>query len=164
MRPRTGPEGWDTPVEGWEPVDMPSWVGRTEQYISGNQDPERVEIRYFRRTSDSAAMARVWLGPRSEGPPKHVHGGCQAAVLDELMGLSAWTTGRPCLAGTIQVEFRVPVPHSFAYTVEAFVELEEARKLRTRAHLIDEEGQLMTVATGTFVRLELSKFSEMAKS
>ena len=162
MSRRPEDDTWARPEAGWISLDLPQWLGRSQQYISGDADPDRVTLRHYQRPGDRALMTRVWVGPRTEGPPLHVHGGCQAALLDECMGISAWSTERPALAGTIQVEFRAPVPYGHAYTVEAFVEREDETKLFTRASLMDASGKVLTVATGTFVRRPLSFFAKMA--
>ena len=153
---------WMEGEEGWTLLRSPFWMSEHRQFLSGDGDPDRVQIRYYRRDRDQALMARVWVGPHAEGPPGHVHGGCLAAILDECMGLSAWITSRPCLAGRITVEFRRPVPLECAYTVEAFVEGEDGRKLSTRARFIDAAGQDLAVSEGTFIRMSLDRLAELA--
>jgi len=148
--------------EGWTRLEAPSWMGDRRQFIAGDHDPERLMLHYFRRESDQALMARVWLGPAAEGPPGHVHGGCLAAVLDECMGLSAWITNRPCLAGRITVEFRKPAPHGCVYTVEAVVASEEGRKLFTQARITHATQGDVAVSEGTFIRMSMERLAKLA--
>ena len=53
----------------------------------------------------------VHFGPDCEGPPRSVHGGCSAAVLDAIAGIAAYRTARmPCVTANLSVNYREKIP------------------------------------------------------
>lgn len=55
--------------------------------------------------------AKAWFGPRTEGPPAHVHGGAQAAFMDQTMGFTAGMySGAPCVVAKLTVNMRKSLP------------------------------------------------------
>jgi acyl-coenzyme A thioesterase PaaI-like protein len=65
---------------------------------------DRTRVEYFRK-ADSTAVAKAWFGPRTEGPPGFVHGGCIAAVLDEAWGAAVWAESHESVSGKPTVKF-----------------------------------------------------------
>lgn len=81
----------------------------------------------------------VWFGSRTAGPPSHVHGGCQAAVLDEMMGSTAWHLGLPVVAAHINVEFLTMIPVRAQYHLKGRILSKENRKIRIQAEIFSDE-------------------------
>jgi len=138
------------PEPGWTPL-TPFWEALgTRSYVSSDDDGDRIRVRYF---SDDAGgtWARAAFGPGAEGPPGHVHGGALAALLDEAMGMAALATGRVCVAGRIEVDFRSMVRLGEVVTVELALGDATPKKVPVRATLRRAGGTAACEATGLFV-------------
>jgi acyl-coenzyme A thioesterase PaaI-like protein len=114
---------------GWTPFDAPALVGETLRFVSGEPEGNRFRIRYF-KNAKGQLRARVWFGPETEGPPGHAHGGSIAAILDEVLGLAAWTAGYPIVVGNLNVSFRSLLPLQQVVTVKTEVVSAEGRKVK----------------------------------
>ncbi len=141
-----------------EPIEIGKAIGRGPVFVSGEPAGDRLRVRYFRRRSDGAMIAKAWFGPGSEGPPGHAHGGSIAAVLDEAMGLAAWVAGHAVVAGRLTTTFRAMLPLNREYTVEAWIERCSGRKITTKCHLTDGE-QIYAEGEALFVKLDAEKLS-----
>jgi len=148
------------PELGWTALDPLAGPPPTRSFVSGKQSWERLAVRYFVRDDDRALVGKVWFGPWAEGPPGYVHGGAIAAVLDEAMGAAAWMHGHTAVAVQLTTEFRAFTSiESIAY-IEASIAEVEARKVRTRAALLDAAGNRYAEAAALFITLDVSRFGE----
>ena len=129
----------------------PGSEGRS--FVSGDRDPSRIRVLYFRKEGDPCLHARVWLGPHAEGPPHHAHGGATTAVLDEAMGGACWMNGHAVVGARISVNFVRPVPLPFEGTVEAWIDRVEGRKVTVGARLAAADGAVLVEADGLFVMI-----------
>ncbi len=112
----------------WVVFDAPALVGASLRFVSAEPEGNRYRVRYFKNPAGEL-RARVWFGPETEGPPGHAHGGAMAAVLDEVLGLAAWTAGYPVVVGNLNVSFRNPLPLGEVVTVASQVTTVEGRKI-----------------------------------
>lgn len=112
----------------WTPFDAPALVGASLRFVSGEPDGNRYRVRYY-RDSQQQLRARIWFGPETEGPPGHSHGGAMAAVLDEVLGLAAWTAGYAIVVGNLNISFRNMLPLGSVVTVETSVVSAQGRKV-----------------------------------
>lgn len=112
----------------WVPFDAPALVGESLRFVSGEPDGNRFRARYY-RDGEQQLKARIWFGPETEGPPGHAHGGSVAAVLDEVLGLTAWAAGYPIVVGNLNVSFKNLLPLQKVITVEGKVISAEGRKV-----------------------------------
>jgi uncharacterized protein (TIGR00369 family) len=86
------------------------------------------------------------------------HGGVLATVLDEAMVWAAtWAGRRFCLCGEMTVRFRRPALVGQPLTVEARVEVNRPRIVKTIGVVRDEVGTVVAEATGTYVPLPADK-------
>ena len=138
-------------------------IGRSFLY-GPHADDSIMRIRWYRRAADEALIGKVWWGPGAQGPPGHAHGGSMAAVLDEALGSACWIAGQPAVAAELHTTFHEMLPLERVYTVEAWVERIEGRKIFTRGHIADHEGKRYTSATGLFVSLTVEHFRGLAGS
>lgn len=129
----------------------PGSEGRS--FASGDQSPDRIRLAFFRAEGDHRLHARVWLGPRAEGPPGHAHGGAIGAVLDEAMGGACWMHGHMVVAARFSVDFRAPVRLAFEGTAESWIERVEGRKIYVRACLRAAGGTVVAESDGLFVQV-----------
>ena len=133
------PDTLSTPVDlsgepGWVPFDAASLVGESLRFVSGEPDGNRFRVRYY-RDEEGALKARIWFGPETGGPPGHAHGGSMAAVLDEVLGLTAWAAGYPVVVGNLNVSFRNLLPLEKVVTVESRVVSAEGRKVMVHGRI-----------------------------
>jgi acyl-coenzyme A thioesterase PaaI-like protein len=113
----------------------------------------------FVRESDRRLLAKVWFGPEAEGPPGHAHGGGMAAVLDHVMGISAWVAGHPVVARKIGVEFHRKLPLGTVAIAEAWVNTVEEKRVTTEGRLYyPEPSAIFASSDGLFIKQSLEKF------
>lgn len=134
----------------WTEFDAPSLVGTSLRFVSGEGDGNRYRVRYY-KNSQEQLCARVWFGPETEGPPGHAHGGSMAAVLDEVLGLAAWTAGYPVVVGNLNVGFRNLLPLEQVVTVDSYVAAVNGRKVTVRGCIrqgetVFAEGECLCIA------------------
>jgi acyl-coenzyme A thioesterase PaaI-like protein len=120
--------------DGWTPFDAASLVGESLRFVSGDPDGNRFRVRYY-KNQEQHLKARIWFGPETEGPPGHAHGGSMAAVLDEVLGLSAWAAGYPIVVGNMNVSFRNLLPLQKVVTVESKIISAEGRKVMVHGRI-----------------------------
>lgn len=105
---------------------------------------------------------KILFGKKAAGPPSHVHGGCQAAVLDEMMGSCGWHNGMGVLAAKIEVEFLHMVPCGVEIDLKARVLQKENRKVSIIAELWQGE-KLLAHSKGLFIILTEDKLAFLGK-
>lgn len=115
----------------WSSFDAPALVGSSLRFVSGDPEGNRYRMRYYLDLQQHL-KARVWFGPETEGPPGHAHGGAVAAVLDEVLGLSAWVAGHPVVVANLNTSFRNLLPLKTVVTVDSEVVSINGRKVTVR--------------------------------
>lgn len=133
-------------------------------FVSGRRDSRAIRVRYFWNASAQQFAGRAWIGPETEGPPGHAHGGSQAALLDEGMGAVAWLAGHTVLAAKIEVNFRKPLPLGTVLTMWATVERVEGRKVYAKARLENDVGTVYSESTGLFIVIDPATLVAKAKN
>lgn len=160
-----GREVTDTPDlgirEGWDPVQVPANTPFGNSYVSNEPDGDRVRIRFYQRREDGRVMAPVWFGPGCLGPPGHSHGGALAAVLDEVMGLTAWAAQRPVLLARLTTHNRAKVPLRRTMVCEAWFAETSGRKITVAARLVDPDGTVYVEGDGLFIDVGWDAFHRM---
>ena len=154
----------DTFFEGeeeWIRLQIPQILVPIHSFLHSDPAGDRVRLSYFALPEIAHIMARVAFGTHSEGPPGHVHGGCQASVLDEVMGLVTWYTGHHCLSGRLCFDYLRPIPVGSRLTAEGWIERQEGKKVYTAGKLFDEKGRTYTKSSGVFIDLGRLRFVEM---
>ena len=102
----------------------------------------------------------VWFGLKTAGPPGHVHGGCQAAILDEMMGSTAWHWGFPVVAAKIEVEFMEMVPYENQYQLIGKITHVDKRKISVEASLVKNE-KIYAKSSGLFIVLKDQQLQQL---
>lgn len=97
-------------------------------------------------------LGEVWFTIATAGPPGHVHGGCQAAVLDEMMGSTGWHHGYMVVAAKIEVEFLEMLPVQQQYSMRGWITSVNERKIQIAAEIFDGT-QVYARSTGLFICL-----------
>lgn len=114
---------------------------------------DSIQIALLKSEKHHELLAKVWFGPRTAGPPGHVHGGCQAAVLDEMMGSTAWHSGFKVVAGTIEIQFLDMIPLLHSYSVRGQILRVEGRKVFVEASIYIDD-KIYAKSKGVFIQLK----------
>jgi acyl-coenzyme A thioesterase PaaI-like protein len=122
----------------WTPFDAAALVGSSLRFVSGDPEGDRFRVRYY-LDPEKHLKARIWFGPETEGPPGHAHGGSMAAVLDEVLGLAAWSAGYAIVVGNLNINFRNLLPLHKVVTVETKVVSAEGRKIMVHGRIFCEK-------------------------
>jgi acyl-coenzyme A thioesterase PaaI-like protein len=92
---------------------FPNWQ---RSFVSGpNSILFRLEHRIEARkesSKDPALLTQIQYHDAAEGPPGHVHGGANAGLIDELMGIVVWHHQYFCVTQSLKCNFLRPVPLS----------------------------------------------------
>ena len=154
-------ERLEAPFEGCSVFDRQSVGTRRAVYVSGDPDPDRVQVRYWVHDEDQELYGRAYFGEKTQGPPQHVHGGSMAALLDEAMGITAWIAGHPVLAAEITVRFRKSLPLHTVTEFHAWVEEVRGRKIITKGVLLGKNGEIYSESTGLFMVMTKDRLDHM---
>lgn len=100
---------------------------------------------------DDIVTAEATLGPAQEGPPRHVHGGVLAALLDEAMGAAAWHDGKRVVAVHLAFDYRHPVQIGAPICIRGWVEKIEGRKVFTRSTITLADDRIAVEGEGLFL-------------
>lgn len=137
-----------TPEPGWVPATP--FPSPEDTFLA---DGDRVRLAYFRKPDAPDLYAKAWFGPKTMGPPGHVHGGAMAATLDEAMGAVCWMNGYKVVAATITISFQAMLPIESETIVYATIDRVEGRKVHVRSTLTDLNGGKISEGTGLFIVL-----------
>lgn len=136
-------------------------IGRSFLY-GPHGDNTIMRIRWYTREADDRFIGRVWWGPGAQGPPGHAHGGSMAAVLDEALGSACWVAGHPVVAAEITAKFKNMLPLNAVYTIEAWVDRSDGRKVWAKGHITDDDGTIYTSAEGLFITMPIEQFASLS--
>ncbi len=119
-------------------IEIPYPRDKIGAYIM-NDEKESVQMITFKSDQKNELNAKIWFGPKTAGPPGHVHGGCQAAVLDEMMGSTGWHCGYKVVAAKIEFDLLDMVPLGLNYTMKGKIINIDKRKVFIEAALFRGE-------------------------
>jgi len=89
----------------------------------------RVSKAVFINLTESVLAGVIKFGPDTEGPPRCVHGGCSAAVVDACLGILAHHVSIiPSVTANLSVNYRKKIPLGSAVGVECKLIEKEGRK------------------------------------
>ena len=120
-----------------------------------------LEIVLLKSSVPLEMRGKILFGKKSAGPPGHVHGGCQAAVLDEMMGACGWHHGLGVVAGKIEVNFLQMVPYGKEIDLVARIIKQDDRKVTVTAEII-LDGVVLAHSKGLFIVLSDERRKELA--
>jgi acyl-coenzyme A thioesterase PaaI-like protein len=104
------------------------------------------------RRPDGGVEGRFFIKQDHQGPPGLAHGGVLTAALDEAMALALAAEGTAAHTARLEVDLLAPAPVGAFVRVSARISESRGRKVRLSAVAIDDEGEPLARATGTFVR------------
>lgn len=120
-------------------------------FVSGDKEGSRLRVQYFHRDLDGAVVAQVWLGSRAQGARGYAHGGCIAAILDEVLGAAAWHEGHQVVSALLSICFTHKLRVPSRAVAEARVLRKRGRKMEIGGVIRDRRGTVIAEASGLFV-------------
>ena len=113
----------------------------------------------FTRYGDGTIESRHLTDPHHCGVDTVVHGGIQATMLDETMGVAAQlgladhAGNAPCVTAEMQLVYRRPVPIADEVVVRARLRKVDGRDLYVEGAIVDPDGEPLTTATSRWRQL-----------
>lgn len=111
--------------------------------------PMQVEV------TDSGAIGTCTLGLSHEGPHSYAHGGVTALLLDQILGHTHASRGRPGMTVALSVRYRRPVPLQVPLRITGRAEQGDAEARRSTptatVTTADEPDTVLVEAEGTFI-------------
>jgi len=154
----------DEPETGWESASLP-FLALKDTFLSGDPSLHRLLVRYYLCGPGRILCGKILSGEAAQGPPGHVHGGGQAAILDEAMGGAAWLAGHPVVAARLEIDFRAMLPIGERALVHAEVTGVTGRKIQTSARLTDTDGsQVFCRGIGLFITLDPDQIDRLPRA
>jgi acyl-coenzyme A thioesterase PaaI-like protein len=141
------PDSRSSVAAGYVPRDHHDYLPRSP--VVGEASPMSPRIDW--EIVDGRCHARGTFGAAYEGPPGYVHGGMVALAFDEVLGIVNIANGCPGMTGTLSIRYRRPTPLYREVRFEAWVELIEGRRVRSRAEL-HADDTLCAEAEGLFIQ------------
>jgi uncharacterized protein (TIGR00369 family) len=112
----------------------------------------------FTRTAEHAIRCDYVAAPELAGAPGVLHGGIQATLLDEVFGTAAHTAFEEHVTASMvtaefSLRYRRPVPVAEPIAVHAQLLRIEGRNYFVEGRIENSAGEVLTSATGRWVRL-----------
>lgn len=113
----------------------------------------------FARYPDGTVESRHLIAPHHCGVDTVVHGGIQATLLDEVMGVVAQlgldpdATPMPCVTAEMQLAYRRPVPMAEEVVVRARLVEVDGRDLHVEGVIVGTDGTALTTARSRWRQL-----------
>ena len=123
-------------------------------------DSDVLQMVLLKTKIENQLAGRVWFGRKTAGPPGHVHGGCQAAILDEMMGSTGWHFGYTVVAAKIEVSFLEMIPYEATYELRGKIIKVEERKVRIEAELFLGD-KIFASSLGLFIILNSDQLKRL---
>lgn len=152
------------PEPGWSELSRPASLGSHPTFVSGNDDTDRLRVKYYYRQHDKHLVGKAWFGPGAQGPPGHAHGGSISALLDEAMGFASWVDDLTVVAAEITIRFIEMLPLEQEVQFEAWVEQVNGRKVTTGSRVFGTDGTIYGKGTGLFIVIDVEKFRPIVES
>lgn len=145
------------PVGAPEPVTVDrAAVGRCFGCGHANEQGLRMT---FARYPDGTVESRHLTAPHHCGVDTVVHGGIQATLLDETMGVAAQlgldnsSSDAPCVTAEMRLAYRRPVPIDAEVVVRARLTEVDGRDLHVEGAIVGADGTLLTTAVSRWRQL-----------
>jgi uncharacterized protein (TIGR00369 family) len=123
----------------------------------GHSNPDGLRLR-FRRTGPGAVEAPYTAPESVAGAPGVIHGGIQAAVLDEVLGMAASLDVDAPETSVVTVDFRIryrrPAPTGRPLRARGRVLRVDGADVFVQGELVDESDEVLTRATARWRRVQ----------
>ena len=106
---------------------------------------------------DGKVSGTVSLPLPYQGPPRMVHGGVSALLLDQSLGIANHWAGRFGMTAELTVRYHRPTPLNTPLVVVAHQVSSTGRRFRAVGQICDESGKPYVTAHGEFVDKQLPR-------
>ena len=122
----------------------------------GQANESGLRLRY-RRIGESSVEAQYIVPKHFRGAEGVVHGGIQAALLDEIMGLAVHTLlageDHKIVTAELSVRYRKPTPIETVLTVRGHLNRTDGSNLFLTGEILDDAGDVLTEGDARWRRL-----------
>jgi len=108
----------------------------------------------FDVADDGSVFVTFAFADNKEGPPRLVHGGALAAVMDEAITTAAFVNNRGGLTVNLNLDYKAPVSIGREVTARGWIDKIDGRKTFLKATLHLSDGKLAVSATGLFITVD----------
>ncbi len=133
----------------------------TSSFVSGGLIDNFIDIKYFFDEQNGSFYATVTFGEIAKGPPKHAHGGAISAVLDEVMGATAWMNKLHSMTDQLKINFLKAVPLNKEVFIETHIDEVIEKKVTINGRVFDEDDTLYCETESLFIKQSKEKFQKM---
>lgn len=133
----------------------------TSSFVSGGLINDFINIKYFFDESNGCVYAMVTFGEIAKGPPNHAHGGAIAAVLDEVMGATAWMNRLHSMTAQLKINYLKAIPLKKEVYIETRIEKVIGKKVTINGHIFDENETVFVKTESLFIKQGKEKFKKM---
>ena len=149
------------PEPGWASLEnLETFFAACGSFINSPPEEERMQVRYFYEPQTEAVVAKIYFGAKCLGAPGYVHGGCESALMDEIMGIASWAAGHPVVTGELSVRYRARLPLGLVAYAEGRVMNVKGRKVFTKGQLLSADGKVFCEAEGTYIKLSTDHYEQ----
>jgi acyl-coenzyme A thioesterase PaaI-like protein len=138
------------------PPHYPSCLG------CGPDAPEGYHLQ-VRREGEEVVTEHVFE-ERHSGAPGIAHGGAVATVVDDVLGFLLYVVKAPGVTRRLEVDYLEPVLTGVPYVVRGRLDRRNGRKVWVSCTCTDPQGVEAFRATGLFIVVPLSHFTEALTS
>ena len=118
--------------------------------VTGMENPIAPPLTLTGR-ADGSVDGVVTLGVRHQGPPRHVHGGVSAQLLDHTFGVANGWAGYNGATAQLNVRYHRPTPLFVPLTVSARMVSVNGSKINTAGDIRTADGTVCVSAEGLFI-------------
>ncbi|MDW7710674.1 MAG: PaaI family thioesterase [Deferrisomatales bacterium] len=130
-------------------------------YFCGTENRSGLGIRYFRDGGKDRVWGSVDPGSMLCGYPGILHGGIQAALLDDVIYWAvAYRFALTSVTVSLNTRFRAPARLGRAFRLEAWVAVARGRKVTARGELRDAKGGVVAEGEGVYLLHPTEVFRE----
>lgn len=136
-------------------------AGVSRCFGCGQANDEGLQLR-FHRFADGTVETRHETSPHHCGLDTVVHGGIQATVLDEVMGVAAQlslpegSSDLACVTAEMHLAYKRPVPLAETVIARAKVDRIDGRDMYVTGGIVADDGQVLTEATSRWRQLRIA--------
>jgi acyl-coenzyme A thioesterase PaaI-like protein len=135
--------------------------GSTASFVSGGLINDFIDIKYFFDEDSGCFYASVTFGEIAKGPPMHAHGGATAAVLDEVMGATAWMNRLHSMTAQLKINYLKAIPLNKEVYIETRIEKVAGKKVTIKGRIFDEDETNFVETESLFIKQGKEKFQKM---
>ena len=119
-------------------------------FVCGNSNPQSIGV-IWQKNPDSRIESTFAFNIHQQGPPRFVHGGASAAVLDEAMGAAVWQEGYRAATVHLELDYRKPIPIGEEINVQGWLFSEKIDSVTTRGIIYLSDGTIAVEAHAKYV-------------